>query len=59
MRCWVRFGLVLLGEAGDQFRVGGTIVAAVVAATVYGVGKTFLWPTMLGVVAERFPRGGR
>ncbi|MFO1050932.1 MAG: MFS transporter [Planctomycetota bacterium] len=29
-----------------------------VAATVYGVGKTFFWPTMLGVVAERFPKGG-
>jgi hypothetical protein len=22
------------------------------------VGKTFLWPTMLGVVGERFPKGG-
>ena len=30
----------------------------VLAATIYGVGKTFLWPTMLAVVAERFPRGG-
>ena len=30
----------------------------ILAATVYGVGKTFLWPTMLGVVGERFPRGG-
>jgi fucose permease len=29
-----------------------------VAATVYGIGKTFFWPTMLGVVAERFPKGG-
>jgi hypothetical protein len=29
-----------------------------VAATIYGVGKTFLWPTMLGVVGERFPKGG-
>ncbi len=27
-------------------------------ATIYGVGKTFLWPTMLGVVGERFPKGG-
>lgn len=26
------------------------------AATVYAVGKTFLWPTMLGVVGERFPQ---
>jgi MFS family permease len=29
-----------------------------VAATIYGLGKTFLWPTMLGVAGERFPRGG-
>ena len=29
-----------------------------IAATVYGIGKTFLWPTMLGVVGERFPKGG-
>jgi MFS family permease len=28
------------------------------AGTVYGIGKTFLWPTMLGVVGERFPKGG-
>jgi hypothetical protein len=28
------------------------------AATIYGVGKTFFWPTMLGLVAERFPKGG-
>ncbi|MBI5914126.1 MAG: MFS transporter [Bacteroidetes bacterium] len=28
------------------------------AATLYGVGKTFFWPTTLGVVAEQFPRGG-
>ena len=27
-------------------------------ATLYAVGKTFFWPTMLGVVAEQFPRGG-
>ncbi len=28
------------------------------AVTVYGLGKTFYWPTMLGVVSERFPKGG-
>jgi MFS family permease len=33
-------------------------LAIFLAATMYGVGKTFFWPTMLGVVAERFPRGG-
>jgi MFS family permease len=28
------------------------------AATLYAVGKTFFWPTMLGVVAEQCPKGG-
>lgn len=44
-------GLTLLGGAT-------TVVACVVAATVYALGKTFLWPTMLAVASERFPRGG-
>lgn len=29
-----------------------------IAATIYGIGKTFFWPATLGVVAEQFPRGG-
>lgn len=28
------------------------------AVTVYGIGKTFYWPTMLGVISERYPQGG-
>jgi MFS family permease len=28
------------------------------AATFYGLGKTFFWPTTLGVVSEQYPRGG-
>jgi hypothetical protein len=44
-------GLVMLGFAA------GAIVC-VIAATIYGFGKTFFWPTMLGVVSERFPKGG-
>jgi len=28
------------------------------AATVWGIGVCYLWPTMLASVAERFPRGG-
>jgi MFS family permease len=31
---------------------------AILAATVFGLGITYFWPTMLGVTAERFPRGG-
>lgn len=34
----------------------GTMI--LVAATLYGFGKTFFWPTMLGVVAEQTPKGG-
>ncbi|MBL8892778.1 MAG: MFS transporter [Planctomycetaceae bacterium] len=44
-------GLLLLGSADGD-------VMCVVAATVYACGKTFLWPTMLAVGSERFPRGG-
>jgi hypothetical protein len=44
-------GLTLLGNAQ-----GGLM--CVIAATVYGIGKTFLWPTMLAVVSEQFPKGG-
>ncbi len=35
-----------------------TAAMAWIAVTIYGFGKTFLWPTMLGIVGERFPRGG-
>jgi len=35
-----------------------TAQQVIIAATVFGVGKTFFWPTMIGVVAERFPKGG-
>jgi len=44
-------GLLLLGSFVTGF-------AILVAATIYGIGKTFFWPTMLGVVSERFPKGG-
>jgi MFS family permease len=43
-------GLLLLSAS--------TGVMVLVAATIFGLGKTFFWPTMLGVVAERFPKGG-
>ncbi|MCA9147985.1 MAG: MFS transporter [Planctomycetales bacterium] len=44
-------GLTLLGNATS-------VVMCVVAATIYACGKTFLWPTMLAVGSERFPKGG-
>lgn len=33
-------------------------IGILAAATLYGVGKTFFWPTMLGVVSEQCPKGG-
>lgn len=33
-------------------------ISILIAATLYGFGKTFFWPTMLGVVSEQCPRGG-
>ncbi|MCX6965835.1 MAG: MFS transporter [Verrucomicrobia bacterium] len=44
-------GLLLLSSAQG-------IAFIFLAATIYGVGKTFFWPTMLGVVAEQTPKGG-
>ena len=32
--------------------------AVFAAATLYGVGKTFFWPTILGLTSEQCPRGG-
>ena len=43
---------------GSMLAAGAGFGMILVAATIYGVGKTFLWPTMLGVVGERFPKGG-
>ncbi len=53
------FASALMGATG-LYLLGGatTAFACVVAATIYGFGKTYLWPTMLGVVSERFPKGG-
>ncbi|MDX1947326.1 MAG: MFS transporter [Pirellulaceae bacterium] len=43
-------GLFWLGSAAG--------ISVLIAGTVYALGKTFLWPTILGVVGERFPKGG-
>lgn len=46
-------GLLALSKTGD------TGLAAIFgAATLYGIGKTFFWPTMLGITAEQCPKGG-
>ena len=43
-------GLILLSNA-----TGWAILAA---ASVYALGKTFLWSTTLGLTSEQFPKGG-
>ena len=45
-------GLVWLANAGTAMGM------LLLAATLYGIGKSFFWPTTLGVVAEQYPRGG-
>ena len=47
-------GLYWLGS----LQPGTSAVAAFAAATIFGVGKTYLWPTMLGITTEQFPKGG-
>jgi fucose permease len=44
-------GLVLLPRADSP-------LLGLAAATVWGLGVCFLWPTMLATVSERYPRGG-
>ena len=44
-------GLYLLSYANSA-------ATAIAYATIFGLGIAFYWPTMLGVAAERFPRGG-
>jgi MFS family permease len=39
-------------------KAGSAPAMVFLAATLYGFGKTFFWPTTLGVVSEQFPRGG-
>jgi MFS family permease len=44
-------GLYLLSLADSP-------ILAFAAATVWGVGVCYMWPTMLAIVSERFPKGG-
>jgi MFS family permease len=46
-------GLTLLSKCN-----GAGLAAIFGAATLYGIGKTFFWPTMLGITSEQCPKGG-
>jgi MFS family permease len=54
--CSVLTGVGLYWLGGLQ--PGTSAAVAFAAATIFGIGKTYFWPTMLGVTAEQFPRGG-
>lgn len=48
--------LAIIGLYLLSFAAGMAFIFA--AATLYGIGKTYFWPTMLGVVSEQCPKGG-
>jgi len=53
------FICAVLGCVGLNMVSGITTFAgALVALSVYALGKTFFWPTMLAVTSDRFPRTG-
>lgn len=62
IRCFNTLGVLAITSAivivGLTFMSKATGAMLLVAAAIYGVGQTFFWPMMLGVVADLFPRGG-
>lgn len=53
---WVSCLLASLGLLA--LSVANSPVTGILAATVWGCGVCFMWPTMLATSSERFPRGG-
>jgi MFS family permease len=53
---WVSCLLASLGLLSLSF--ANSPVTGVLAATVWGTGVCYMWPTMLATASERFPRGG-
>lgn len=57
------FGLLTISAvlaAAGLYSLGSvsTMAGAFAAATLFGVGKTYFWPCMLGITSEQFPKGG-
>ena len=50
--------LAAIGLAALSKTAGAGIVPIFAAATLYAVGKTFFWPTILGLTSEQCPKGG-
>lgn len=53
MTCSILACIGLFLTSGAQ-----TVAMAFVALTIYAIGKTFFWPTMLAVASDRYPRTG-
>lgn len=57
------FGLLTISavlSAVGLYALGSisTTAGVFAAATIFGIGKTYFWPTMLGITSELFPKGG-
>jgi len=50
--------LAALGLFALSKTAGAGMSIIFAAATLYGVGKTFFWPTILGLTSEQCPKGG-
>jgi MFS family permease len=53
---WISSLMASLGLFALSF--ANSPVTALLAATVWGTGVCYMWPTMLATASERFPRGG-
>jgi fucose permease len=53
---WLSSVLAALGLVSLSF--ANSPVTAILAATIWGTGVCYMWPTMLASASERFPRGG-
>jgi Major Facilitator Superfamily len=53
---WVSCLLASLGLVSLSF--ANSPLTGILAATVWGTGVCYMWPTMLATASERFPRGG-
>jgi len=55
-------GLLVISSAiaatGLLFLSVAAGIVVFIAATIYGFAKSYLWTSMLGIVGERFPKGG-
>ena len=50
--------LAIAGLTALSKTASAGMVAIFAAATLYAMGKTFFWPTMLGLTSEQCPKGG-